>query len=353
MKLRSYLGCSAFVVGLGVFALGCDGPKPQAPVSESATAVCEPTSPTAVATLNGADIMDEELRKAAGPKIIQAEADLYDARKEAADQIIENRLLTAAAEKVGISQEDYVKKNVFEKVTIEDKDIKDYYDKNQAQMQGRKFEDIQANLKVYLLREKQQKLYGDVVAGLKKNAKIAYHIKAPKIPVEEGDNPSIGPKDAPVTIVEFTDYECPFCGRARPVVNQVLKEYKGKVRYVLRDFPLSFHKNSTKAHEAARCAGEQGKFWEMNKMFFENQKALGLDDLRKYAGDLKLNKDKFNACLDSGKYLKAIQANQEYGEKVGVNGTPAFFINGRMISGARPFASFQEIIEEELASQGR
>jgi protein-disulfide isomerase len=353
MNFKFHFWFGVVVIGLGLFACGCDGPKQQSvSVSESAVA-CEPTTPTAVATLNGTDITDEDLRKSAGPKITQAEADLYDARKDAADQIIEDRLTAAAAEKSGLSKEDYLRKNVFEKVTIDDKEVKAYYDQNSSQMQGRKLEDIQANLKAYLLRDKQQKLYGDFVAGLKKNAKIAFHIKAPKIQVEEGDNPSIGPKDAPVVIVEFTDYECPFCGRARPVVNQVLKEYKGKVRYVLRDFPLSFHKNSSKAHEAARCAGEQGKLWEMNKTLFENQKALSIEDLRKYAADLKLDKDKFNQCLDSGKYLKAIQANQEYGEKVGVNGTPAFFINGRMISGARPLASFQEIIEEELASQGR
>jgi protein-disulfide isomerase len=339
---------------LALSLLGCEAlckkdsaSSPQTPPAAAAPAV--PSEPGAVlARLNGKDITEEDVKAAAGPKLQQAEMDLYDARKDAIDQIIDDRLIDEAASKEGTPKADFLKKNVFDKIKIDDKDIEKFYNENKAQMQGKKLDDVKGNIRSYLYREQHQKVYGDLISSLRKKAAVAVLIKAPKVEIEEGDNPAIGPKDAPVKIVEFTDYQCPFCGKARPTINQVLSEYKGKVRYVLRDFPLSFHKDALKAHEAARCAGEQDKLWEMNKKLFENQRALKIDDLKKYAGEIKLKMDKFEQCLDSGKFAEAVKQNQEYGEKVGVSGTPAFFINGRMISGARPFSSFKEIIDDEL-----
>jgi protein-disulfide isomerase len=325
---------------------------PVEPSKASAAAPCPPSSAStpgaALATVNGREITDEDVSRAAGPKLQQAEMDLYDARKEAIDQIIDDQLIEDAAKKEGVAKADYLKKNVFDKITIDDKDIEKFYNDNKAQMQGKALDDVKTNIRGYLYRDKHDKVYGDLMTSLRKKANVAMMIHAPKVEIEEGENPSIGPKDAPVHIVEFTDYQCPFCGKSRPTVNQILSDYKGKVRYVLRDFPLSFHKDSLKAHEAARCAGEQNKYWDMNKKLFENQRSLKIEDIKKYAEDLKLKMDKFNQCLDSDKYADVIKQNQEYGEKVGVSGTPAFFINGRMVSGARPFSSFQEIIEDEL-----
>lgn len=303
-----------------------------------------------IARVNGQDVTDEDVKGVAGPKIAQAEMELYDVRKEALDRIIDDRLLEAEAKKQGVAKAELLKKDVFDKIKIEDKDVEKFYNENKGDMQGKKLDEVKGNIRGYLYREKHQKIYGDLISGLRKKAAVAVLIKAPKVEIEEGDNPGIGPKDAPIRVVEFTDYQCPFCGKARPTVNQVLKEYKGKVRYVLRDFPLSFHKDALKAHEGARCANEQNKYWEMNKKLFENQRAITVADLKKYAEELRLKMDKFNECLDSGKYAQVVKQNQEYGEKVGVSGTPAFFINGRMISGARPFSSFKEIIDDELRS---
>jgi protein-disulfide isomerase len=337
-----------FAVLAAALLFGCGALCKKDTVSAAVTPAPALVPGAALARINGQDITDEDVKKAAGPKLQQAEMDLYDARKDAIDQIIDDRLVEDAAKKEGVAKADYLKKNVFDKIKIEDKDIEKFYNENKAQMQGKKLDDVKGNVRGYLYREKHQTVYGDLIAGLRKKADVAILIKAPKVEIEEGDNPAIGPKDAPVKVIEFTDYQCPFCGKARPTVNQILAEYKGKVRYVLRDFPLSFHKDAQKAHEAARCAGEQNKTWEMNKILFENQRAIKVDDLKKYAGELKLKMDKFNECLDSGKYADVVKQNQEYGEKVGVSGTPAFFINGRMISGARPFSSFKEIIDDEL-----
>lgn len=170
-----------------------------------------------------------------------------------------------------------------------------------------------------------------------------------RLDVSVDDDPSIGPEDAPVTIVEFSDYQCPFCARAEPTIEQVLKEYEGKVRLVYRDFPLSFHQNAQKAAEATECADEQGKFWEYHDKLFENQDALDVNNLKQYAKDLGLDSSKFDNCLDSGKYTEEVQKDLADGQSLGVSGTPAFFINGRLVSGAQPFSAFKQVIDGELA----
>lgn len=340
------------LVLIGVCAMtaliSCSEEKPVPAEPAPAAQVPSAGDGEALAKLNGEVITDEEVRKVAGPKIAQAEMELFDVRKAALDQIIDDRLLEAAAKKEGTAKADFLKKSVFDKIKIEDKEVEKFYNENKAQMQGKSLEGVKGNIRGFLFRDKHQKVYGDLLAGLRKKADLEVLIHAPKVEIEEGDNPAIGPKDAPVKIVEFTDYQCPFCGKARPTVNQILKEYKGKVRYVIRDFPLGFHKDAPKAHEAARCAGEQNKYWDFNKRLFENQREIKEEDLKKYAGEVKLKMDKFNECLSSGKYTAIVRENQEYGEKVGVSGTPAFFVNGRMISGARPFSAFKEIIDDEL-----
>lgn len=160
-----------------------------------------------------------------------------------------------------------------------------------------------------------------------------------------------GDMDAPVTIVEFSDFECPFCERYySDTYKQIDEQYikTGKVRYVFRDYPLSFHPNAQKAAEAAQCAGDQGKFWEMHDMIFENQHAMGVSNLKSYAEGMGLDSQQFDQCLDSGKYAQEVLDDQQDGARLGVSGTPSFFINGKNIVGAQPFETFKEAIEAEL-----
>ncbi len=345
MKKRTKLAVSLLAV---VLALACGKMKKASPET---TPAASPSASTGLvlARVGGQDVTEEDVRKVAGPSLAQAELQLYEARKDGIDQVIDDRLMEEAAAKQGVAKAEFVKKNVSDKVQVNDKEIEKFYNENKAQMGGKKLDDVKTNIRGLLLRQAQEKYYGELTASLRKKSKVEILINAPRMEIEEGDNPAIGPKDAPVKIIEFTDYQCPFCGKARPTVNQILSDYKGKVRYILRDFPLSFHKDSVKAHEAAHCAGEQNKYWDMNKKLFGDQKNIKPDDLQKYAGEIHLNMDKFNTCLNSGKYTALIQQNQSYGESVGVSGTPAFFINGRMVSGARPFAAFKEIIDDELS----
>jgi len=158
-----------------------------------------------------------------------------------------------------------------------------------------------------------------------------------------------GDFNAPITLVEFSDFECPFCERHYPTLNKILSDYKGKVRLVYKHFPLGFHPNAQKAAEASECADEQGKFWEYHDKIFENQSSgLSLDKFKQWAKDLGLDTQRFNACLDSGKYAQKVQADYQEGLQKGVNGTPATFINGQLVSGALPYDSFKQIIDSIL-----
>mgnify|MGYP001559612259 CR=1 FL=1 len=160
-----------------------------------------------------------------------------------------------------------------------------------------------------------------------------------------------GDEDAPVTIVEWSDFECPFCARFyQQTLPSIEEEYikTGKVKLVYRDFPLSFHTNAQKAAEAAECAGEQGKYWEMHDMLFEQGVQGGVAGFKQYAKNLGLNTAKFDTCLDSGAMAGEIQQDMADGAAVGIQGTPGFIVNGKLVSGAQPFAVFKQVIDAEL-----
>ncbi len=187
---------------------------------------------------------------------------------------------------------------------------------------------------------------------LKVDAEIAYFLEPPRADVA-ATGPSKGPDDAPVTIVEFSDFECPFCSRVNPTLDQVREEYGDQVRIVFRQFPLRIHPNAPKAAEASLCAHDQGKFWEMHDLMFEEQKQLAVADLKAKAARLELDTEQFDQCLDSGKYQGQVQADMQEGARAGVSGTPAMFVNGRLVSGAVPFQQIADVIDMELARGGK
>ena len=197
---------------------------------------------------------------------------------------------------------------------------------------------------------------GDNITG---NA-IKPSVPTPNIPTGIGtvnakdlvdDDPVKGDKNAPVTIVEFSDFQCPFCERFyTQTLSQIENEYikTGKVKLVYRDFPLGFHQYAQKAAEAAECADEQGKFWEFHNKIFENQQQLSLDSLKQWASEIGLETNKFNNCLDSGKMTSEVQKDLKDGSAAGISGTPGFIINGQLVSGAQPFSAFKQVIDAEL-----
>ncbi len=160
-----------------------------------------------------------------------------------------------------------------------------------------------------------------------------------------------GDDDAPVTIIEWSDFECPFCGRFySDTLPSIEEQYikTGKVKLIYRDFPLSFHANAQKAAEAAECAGEQKKYWEMHDLLFENGVQGGVAGFKQYAKRLGLNTAKFDQCLDSGAMAGEVRKDMADGTTAGIQGTPGFLVNGKLVSGAQPFSVFQQVIEAEL-----
>ncbi len=163
----------------------------------------------------------------------------------------------------------------------------------------------------------------------------------------------LGSANAKVVMVEYSDFQCPACGAAEPTVQEIIKAYGSKIKFVYKHFPLtSIHINAQKAAESSECASAQGKFWEMHGKLFENQNALRISDLKSYAQQLGLNTTSFNSCLDSGAAASAVKADFNEGVAEGVRATPSFFINGRKIEGGQPFDEFKTVIDQELAATG-
>jgi protein-disulfide isomerase len=173
-----------------------------------------------------------------------------------------------------------------------------------------------------------------------------------RVDVSTDDDPSIGPADAPVTIIEFSDYQCPYCQVwYKQVYQQLLASYPDKIRFVYRDLPLPMHPEAIPAAEAANCAGEQGAYWKYHDALFNQQYGLSRTAYEQYAADLGLDANAFVACLDSHRYQSEIQADASDASRIGITGTPSFVVNGRILVGALPFSDFKAVIDEELAAQ--
>lgn len=336
-----------------IFALlGCGAQKSGTPPGGSQGTVAlslTGDSNTPVAELNGVPITEAELNKEIGNRLSRIKTQIFDIQRQGLNAIIDQKLLDEAAKKAGLSVPDLIKKEVNEKVgEISDKEVSDFYEQNKVRFKGKTLDDVKGTLKQQLVARKASVYRTNFLDRLKDSADIKILIQRPIIDVSVDDDPMRGDKDAVVTIIEFTDYQCPFCSRARPTVNRIIEEYKDNVRYVLRDYPLNFHPFAQKAAEAAQCAGDQDKYWEYSNILWDNQRALDLADLKKYAQQVGLKQAEFDQCLDSGKFEAEVQKDFADGAKAGVSGTPSFFINGQMITGARPFEQFKEIIDMEI-----
>ncbi len=307
-----------------------------------------PGSKKVAAVVNGQSITVDELDESYGGRIAQQ---IYSMRKNALDDLIDQKLLETEAKKRNMTVDLLFKEEVDSKVTDPtDEEIKTIYEANKDRI-GQPFDQAKLQIANSLKQNRKNILKDQFLAKLKETSKIETTLKSPpvqRVTVSAGNTPILGNESAKVTLVEFSDYQCPFCGRARATVNQILDTYKDKIKYSFRDFPLSFHQDSFTAHVAARCAGDQGKYWDYNRILFNSQQALKPEKLKEYAKQLGLNVKDFNNCLDTNKYTAAVQKDMDEGAKAGVSGTPSFFIDGIMISGAQPFSKFKEIIDEEL-----
>ncbi|HUK66053.1 MAG TPA: thioredoxin domain-containing protein [Anaeromyxobacteraceae bacterium] len=286
-----------------------------------------------------------------GGSITAAELDAqtFDMRKQTLDQMLIRRLIEQKAKEENITAEALFKREVVDKAKKPtDDEMKKFYDEQAAKQQLPPFEQVKDQIAQYLEKPAMLAAQQAFADQLKKDYAVEVALKPPRLEVA-AEGPARGAPGARVTIVEFSDYQCPYCSRAEETVKEVMKAYDGKIRLVYRDYPLPFHPQAQKAAEAAHCAGDQGKYWEMHEKLFANQQALEPPALKGYAKDLGLDQGKFDKCLDAGEKASLVETNRKAGEKVGVTGTPAFFINGYLLSGAQPIGEFKSIIDSELA----
>jgi protein-disulfide isomerase len=308
-----------------------------------------------VAEVNGAPIMASELEKKVESRLARLRQEEYEIRRQALDELVAERLLAAEAAKRGVSREELLRQEVGAKVqALPESQVEAIYEQNKERFAGQPRADALARIREVVGGRAEAERRAAYEKELRDRARVAVRLDVPRTAVEiPAGAPATGPADAPVTIVEFTDYQCPYCHRAQAVIDQVLARYPEKVRFVHLDFPLDGHPGAIPAARAARCAGEQGKFWDYHRGLMTAPGELDEADLKRRAGAVRLDASKFASCLSSGRHDDAIRASLEHGSSLGVTGTPAYFVNGRMISGARPLESFTEVIDAELGTRAR
>jgi protein-disulfide isomerase len=308
------------------------------------------TQPTAVATIDGSIVSEADLAQTVAGQLQQFRQQEYELKSKALDQLIARRLLEVEAAKQGISVDQLTDREVKAKVgEPTDSEVEAYYLGQRDRLQ-RPLSEIGSQLREALRQSRIQEGMQQYGARLKAASTIVVWLNPPRVELTGHSNRIRGDSDAPVAIVEFSDFHCPFCKRVQPSLNEVLSRYDGKVKHVFRDFPLdNLHPQARAAAEAANCAGDQGKFWEYHDLLFAQAPKASPDELKGYARTVGLNIEKFDNCVFQGTHHDAVQRDIDEATRVGMTGTPGFFINGRFLNGAQPIEKFVQIIDEELA----
>jgi protein-disulfide isomerase len=313
----------------------------------------EPGAPVAI--IDGQPVPYSEIAASIAQELGRAEAEyqkqVYELRRGALDQLVVNRLLEAEAKKAGKTMMEWWEQDFMASLPEPtEQALRKAYEDAKDQLQGASFDQARDGLREALRRREGQGRFALLVRELSEKHGVRTLLAAPE-PFRvamEARGPSRGKEAAPVTIVEFADFQCPFCTRARETLDQVLKVYDGKVRVVYRHFPLPFHPLAEKAAEASLCAADQGKFWELHDRLFSSGAKLEVADLKAAARELGVDGVKFDGCLDAGGKRVAVEDDLRAGKAAGVQGTPALFVNGVFLNGAVPFHELKAVIDREL-----
>jgi protein-disulfide isomerase len=280
---------------------------------------------------------------------------IYQLRKTEVDLRINDVLLEQEAQKRKVTTKALLDGEVQTKTRpVTDAEAQKFYDENKERING-EFAQIKPQLVQYLQETQTRDLQAAFAEQLRKSATLQVNLVAPEAPVMQiavDDQPVKGSPAAPVTIVEFTDFQCPSCAGAHPVLDRLVAEYGNRLRLVVRDFPLEQHEFAAKAAEAAEAARAQGKYWEYAAVLFANQKALSVDKLKAYATQVGLDRQKFDAALDSGQMADKVQRDLMDGIRLGVNSTPFFFVNGRATN-ERSYEGLKAAIEKALGEKAK
>lgn len=305
-----------------------------------------------LATVNDHPITAGDVEASLQPLIARVQEELYQLRNQELTLRINDTLLQQEAQQQKVTPTTLLKAAIKAQATpITEAAARQFYDQNKARISG-EFAQVREQIIQYLQQNEERKVEEALAIQLRQKAQVEIFLAAPMPPaftISTEDQPMKGAPAAPITIVEFTDFQCPSCAQAQPIIEQVLKDYAGKVKLVIRDFPLEKHADAFKAAEAAEAARAQGKYWEYVALLFQNQSALSVEKLQDYAAQLNLDTQKFNAALKQGTFAGQVQRDYQEGLRLGVNGTPTLFVNGRRV--AEPsYEALKAALEKALPS---
>jgi protein-disulfide isomerase len=302
---------------------------------------------TVVAEVGGHRITAEELHQKEASNLLQAQYKYYLAERQALDQLVDKELLEMQASKEGITVDELLKRHVTVEVKEPTEDqLKFYYEGLSTE---EPYEAVRTNILDTVRQLREKKARTAYINILKSDLGVVIELSQPSAKVDVTNAERLGSPTAPVQIVEFADYQCPYCQKVNPALAKIQEQLGAKVSVVFKDFPLPMHANAEKASEAARCAGAQGKFWEFHDALFDNKK-FGVLELKAQAHTLNLDQARFDHCLDSGEQADAVHKDLAEGQHLGLTGTPSFFVNGHFLSGAISYAKLQETVEQELTA---
>jgi protein-disulfide isomerase/cellobiose-specific phosphotransferase system component IIB len=367
MRLIRTAGSLLAILSLSALAMAAETkakPEPKA----KADAAAKATAPKPLASVGDKTITDADVQALVGPQIqmmwnqfedqvkqrrVELASREDEVRRAAVEELIARDLVEREAKARGVSVEELTKVEVEGKIAPVTADERKLTYESQKQKYGQKSEEEGLKLAEDEIRQRRMAERRKAFATeLRAKGGVKILIEPKRVAVSLDDDPVRGPKTAPVTILEFSDFQCPYCAKVTPMLKQLEDRYGDKLKVVYRDYPLSFHPFAAKAAEAASCANDQGKFWEMHDKIFANQQKLAVEDLKANAASLGMDAEAFDKCLDSGKYTEEWKKDLAEGTTYGVTGTPAFFINGRYLNGAVPLDKFTAIIDEELERAG-
>lgn len=336
---RSILGVALVTVLLGVWA----------------SALAQTTDiPAGTAARVGSDTISlAELEQGVATELARLDQQRQDLLSTRLNQLVAQRLLDQEAKRRGISVDALVRDEIEAKaVAVTEGDVTDFINQNRARLRQPETPEVRSRVADFLRQQRATQRRDTFVAGLRAQTGVDVYLKDPepiRVKVDSSVGFARGPREAPVTIVEFSDFQCPYCRSVVATLKEVTARYPDRVRWVFRDFPIeNLHPAAPLAHEAARCAGEQGKFWPYHDLLFE-QTNVAPDALKQYAAQIGLEAGAFAQCLDSRRHRAGVAADIAAGSQLGVTGTPTFFINGRPLVGNLPLSEFQRAIDRELA----
>lgn len=294
-----------------------------------------------------------ELESPLASKIYRLNNDIYYLKRERLEELIYESLLSQEAEKKGTTAEELAKTLSSGRVLVTDEEVEDYYQKNRSRFVGwgGTQEELRKQIGEYLQDLKDREEIKKMTDPLRARYPVHVYLKEPPLPfsnVSVGGSPVLGPVDATVTVVEFSDYLCPVCRKSHGITKKIRETYADRIRWVFKDYPLKRHKGAKKLAGAAHCAAEQGKFWEFQDLVFDAPQNADIEELMGYARQLDLDVDRFTQCYENENYLEHVEADIQAANAAGVGSTPSFIINGRLHPGSMSYKEFKKIIDEEL-----